>query len=253
MGRIIPYPVIVAVLLGIAINAQTPEPHAPGSLGFTMTPAKPSVLPLEPVLLKFGLANPSDRSQTLKGDITLWTVKLSIRKPGGKVIVARQLTAISGPPLWTQQHEKTIEAGGNRSWNETLEFNLREYIGEVGEYGLKATYDNGPSTLSTEWVALVVEQPVGEDLPAYERLKTLNGPFDGVFTLGTVKNRLAFVREFPNSRYADYSRYSAALDLSDEDVDGAKQLFSEVATKPDFVFAQDAKKKLNELNQKKEK
>lgn len=222
-------------------------------LTLTMTPARKKVLPLEPVLFKFGLANSSGRPQLLRGDISLWTIKLSIRKPSGKVVVPSQLTSLSGPPSWSQQHEKPIEAGGNRSWNETLEFNLSEYFGEVGEYGLKATYDNGRSTLSTEWVALIVVKPEGEDLAAYERLKTLSGRFDGVFTLGTVKNRLAFAREFPNSRYADYSLYSAALDLSDENIEWAKQLLSEVATKPDFVFAHDAKMKLNELSHKKEK
>lgn len=248
----LPYVIVAAVLQGIVVfgaNAQNPMPEAYRALSFTMTPVRRNVLLLEPVALQFGITNPSDREQNLKGDISLWTLKLYITKPNGEVITPLQLTAIPGGPSWMQQHISKVEPGAKRTWVETLEVRLDEYFGEVGEYQLRATYDNGKSLLTTEWTTLVVEQPQGEDLSAYERLRTL--PFsEGVYTFSTRERQNAFIGQFPTSRYSDYVRYFAAQAYVGKNDEKAMEYFRAVEGKSDFVFATDAKKRLKELEKK---
>lgn len=196
-----------STLLGIAIfgvYTQSEEETVQKHLSFSMTSIKQSVLLLEPIALQFVISNQTDKSLNLKGGVNLNSLKLTVRKPNGETVVPQQLSYLSGQ-RGNARLSKTFKANETLNWTETLEFRLKDYFGEIGEYELQASYQNGDQTLTTEWVTLYVEHPQGQDLFAFERLKATDGPLDGVFTLGTIRNRLAFVEAFPNSRYADYA------------------------------------------------
>jgi hypothetical protein len=249
---------VVAVLLGTAVLASVSvsrkgyaqEPATSSSLTFTMTPAQQNVLLLEPIVLRFGLANNTEQPLPMKGFIALHTIKLHIKKPSGEVITPEHLSNGSSGSVFFLNQSTEYKPGAEKKWNEHLEYNLGEYFDEVGEYQIKATYDNAPQSLSTDWVSLSVEQPTGADVRAYEFLKEGE---KRVFQNGKKDNRLAFIQRFPDSRYADYSRYFAARGLAGNNADQAIELLQGLQGKDGFVFAVDAENKLKELKASKEK
>jgi len=252
MKHKLPYIVAIAILVGIAMLAVYSQSTSERpQLSFEMKPLRQSILPLEPIGLEFSIANLTSEKLKLHGVESLEWIKLEVRRPSGETFVPKQLSNLVRRKFAS---EKTYEPGQTKTWVEKLEFKLNNYFGEVGEYQLRAKYQSRDHLLTTAWVTLVVEQPEGEDLLAYEKLQTIPAMRDGVLTPGfdMSANRVAFIEQFPNTRYADYYRYKMAESLSDTDFGKAVEYYEAVISKPDFVFVEDAKRKFQELRQKKE-
>src|SRR5688572_30395849 len=137
MKQKLPWVHIVTFLLGIACFASLfsagfkgcgqASPSSPPfpSLTFTMVPVKPSVLLLEPIALRFGLANNADEELPMKGFMALHTLKLLIRKPNGEFIESDELKLTTGSAIFQDQSSKA-ESGSSKTWIDHLEFNLEE-------------------------------------------------------------------------------------------------------------------------------
>jgi hypothetical protein len=246
------YIVVTAILSGIAMLAVYGQNASErNQISFSIRPFHQRVLPLETIRLEFTFANQTNEKLKLRSLTSLNSIKLEIRKPSGETVVPKQLSYMNDRRFAS---EKILEPGQTHLWRDSLELKLGDYFGEVGEYALRANYQSYGQLLTTDWVTLTVEQPVGEDLAAYEKLKTLPGMRDGTIVMGVNSKaaRAAFIEQFPNSRYADYYRYKTAEGLFSTDRDKAIEYFEAVASKPDFVFVEDAKQKLDQLRVEKE-
>lgn len=239
----LPYIVATVILFVVAMLAiygqTTPERDR---LSFSIMLPKESVLPLDPFGLQFTFANQITEKVNLGGTIHLSWIRLEIQKPSGETYVVKQLNPNSSHGAYTNK-PMTFEPGQTFVFSEKLEYGLKDYFGEIGEYRMRAIYQCDDESYETDWVTLNVEQPVGDDLTAYEKLKSIKQSDFGRLMPGVVSNtkRVSFIDQFPNSRYADYYRYKVGEELVNEDQDKALEYFASVADKTDFAFAKDAK------------
>jgi len=244
----LPFVVAAIILVWIAsptVFAQAKE--APTEqLIFSLKPIKDKVLPLEPIYLKFTLENRSNKPVTLARSIDLHSLRIAVMNESGSIDVANQLKGLSGPRF----RQPIAVAPGNHTWNALWEWNLVKYLGSPGKYRIQAIFENGDDILATNWAKLVIENPSGEESLAFVQiLERTKNPFPdgGVFTLALQTNRVAFIEKFPDSVYSDYVRYFAAQSYEDDNRRKAIEYYETIASKPDFVLAGEAKKRLLEL------
>lgn len=258
MRNKLPYIVTAAVLLGIAMLAFYGQETVQGSdergqLSFQVQALNKKVLPLETIALRFTVSNRSEGTLKFHGTESLEGIRLEIQRPSGEATFAEQLS----PFVRTiASSERVLEPGHSSSWDEKLEYKLNDYFGEVGSYRIRATFDNRDGeTLTSDWETLIVEKPTGQDLAAYKKLKSIPQFRDGKFSVGFDResNQIAFIEQFPNSRYADYYRLKVAEGLENNDRDRALELYESVAEKSDFIFAEIARGKVKEIREEKEK
>ena len=219
-------------------------------LSFSVRPLQERVLPRETIALRFTLANQTNENLKVRGAQAIENLALEIKKPNGETVPAGQLSGMIGHLV---PNEKSLEPGRLSVWDEKLSFRLNDLFGEVGEYQLRATFQNGDNqVLISDWVSLVVVQPQGADLSAYEKMMSIPQFRHGKYTVGfdVRSNQTEFIEQFPNSRYADYYRYKVAEGLSNDHPQKAVEYFEAVVSKPDFVFATEAAAKLKALRDK---
>lgn len=255
MRNKLPYIVVSAIVFAVAMLAVYAQDGSGDrkQLSFSVRPLQERVLPLETIGLRFTLANQTSEKLKVRGAQTIEALTLEIKKPNGETVPAGQLSRFIGHVV---PNEKTLEPGRTSVWDEKLSYRLNDIFGEVGEYQLRATFQNGDDqVLTSDWVSLIVALPEGDDLLAYEKIKSIPQFRDGKYTMGfdPEANQRAFIEQFPNSKYADHFRYKLAVDLSNTDPTKALEYFEAVAEKPEFVFAEDAKAKVKELREQKEK
>jgi hypothetical protein len=205
---------------------------------------KTEFVKLEPIPFTLRLTNKT--SETVLGHSALkfsaGMVKLFVAH-GDKPSVLRQLS-----PFPKEIFVKPIEMkpGDSYQARDLLTLNLDSIFAQPGEYEIYAVllYPNSTEDIRSNTVKIRILEPQGVDREAYVFIhghSRSSDFFSGRYLAGDVNAQSAlerFVMSYKETVYGDYATFLLGeLYLAQEDQGKANELFSRLADKRDFVFA----------------
>lgn len=237
-------------LSGLIVDAQTQIGQF-RELTFSIKPARPSFVPLEPIPLKLTLENrTASRILAHPGlDFSTNYIKISIEKPNGTLVDIGQLSYVG-----CRCFSKNVEMlpGAKFEKFQVLNFQLDRYFNEVGQYKIKANFMSldGNQTVISPWTTFNIAQPSGSNFAAYDFLKQQKNLslFLCCYDNESVQDLKTFINIFPESAYSDYIRYLLVSHyLHQENDEKAKEQLVKLQDNKDFVYAEDVKTKLKQI------
>lgn len=223
-------------------------------LSFNLSVLKSEVVPLEPISLKLTLENRTDKPITVDTSLlfSVHSVTLEIKQPGGKIIKPSQLSSLNSR-VFVQP--KDIPSGDKMESSQLFGFHLNEYMGQVGEYKIRASFRNKEDKMvRSNWVSVTVAEPAMTDASAYQYIteKTKTGGSDfqlGAFYEWSPEEMEAFLMRFPETTYAIYVQYSLGECYFEKEKARAAEHFRALINAPNFIFANEVNEKLKKLDQ----
>ena len=213
---------------------------------------------LEPIPLTLTLTNKTTETVLGHGALRFSAnmVRLFVAHDGGKPLTLKELS-----PFPKEIFVKPIEMKPGDSFHarDLLTLNLDNVFPQPGEYEIYAVllYPNSTAEIMSNTVTIRILEPQGVDKEAYAFIRANSRSsdfFSGRYLAGdlnaeTILER--FVMSYKDSVYSDYAAFLLGeLYFAQEKHEKASELFSRLADKRDFVFADKVANFRSKLNAK---
>lgn len=223
------------------------------NLTFKIAPTRETFLPMEPITLKISLSN--NTTSPILGhsniDFNGLHIELFVTNQQGVKMEINSLPTdrasferIKNEPIQPNQHFEITD----------VFYTLHHYFPDPGTYTLEATFIDatGQQKIKSEPATIKIVEPTGRDRAAYNLLKTK--PVRPFFFAGDTEGDDGFkhleniANQFGDTTYGDYAAYVAARKYRfRRDNVRAKAMLQRLLSKPNFVFKEDVKRLLQEI------
>jgi hypothetical protein len=251
--------ILISVLIAASASAQRQNVSRSENvtiaheLAFEVETAKKTLLPLEPLIIRFRLVNLSDKSLPVDRPEFLQDARLRVMHSDGSIMQVDRLTVSHGRGLPVPGSRTSLPPHGSYDLESVLSINP-EYLEEPGKYHLVFFLHINGRSLESNILALQVDRPTGVDMQAYAYLvEHGKDPWFGSVFNGEMNDRVlaTFVDRFRSAAYGEYAASSLGKHyLYNGKLDQAKAEFDRLASSKNQFLRNQALKDLAEAERR---